>query len=342
MYWQNIFSVFSIKKIVKTTTRVLTFSGKNKKDDVWSDKEEVELKISDDEAEVIPLAKTKKTKKNKKKQQDSDSESVDDIPVPVSKSGKKNKKVESDEELDENLPKPVKKGGRKKNKNQEALDELEGEGDLTEDSEEEEIGKPVEENVKKNKEINGDDSQDLGFKEHVPVFSKTDGKKGNKQGTKSKKSKIIENDHVVGGDMMENGEIDSSEESKPDQDEELSHKLALADISEDKQGDKKLTHKEKKKMKKQQEYEKQMEAMLKKGGQGHSELDSNFTVSQVQKTAGQMAALENAVDIKIENFSISAKGNDLFVNANLLIAQGRHYGLVGPNGWEKSSLYMMW
>lgn len=104
-----------------------------------------------------------------------------------------------------------------------------------------------------------------------------------------------------------------------------------SDLKSDLEG-KKLTHKEKKKLKKQQDYEKQVEFMLKKGGQGHSELESNFTVSQTQKTSGQLAALENAVDIKIENFSISAKGKDLFVNANLLIANGRHYGLVGPNG----------
>lgn len=102
--------------------------------------------------------------------------------------------------------------------------------------------------------------------------------------------------------------------------------------------EKKLTHKEKKKMKKQQEYEKQMDAMTRKGGQGHSELDSNFAMSQVQKTGGQKAALEHAVDIKIENFTISAKGNDLFVNANLLIANGRRYGLVGPNGHGKTTL----
>lgn len=82
----------------------------------------------------------------------------------------------------------------------------------------------------------------------------------------------------------------------------------------------------------QMEYQKQMETLTKKGGQGHSDLGENFTVSQMQKTAGQIAALEFAVDIKVENFSISAKGNDLFVNANLLIAQGRRYGLVGPNG----------
>jgi len=102
--------------------------------------------------------------------------------------------------------------------------------------------------------------------------------------------------------------------------------------------EKKLTHRDKKKLKKQQEYEKQVEIMTKKGGSGHSELDSNFTVSQAQKTAGQLAALENAVDIKIENFSIAAKGKDLFVSANLLIANGRHYGLVGPNGHGKTTL----
>lgn len=72
--------------------------------------------------------------------------------------------------------------------------------------------------------------------------------------------------------------------------------------------DKKMTHKEKKKLKKQQEYEKQVELMTRKGGQGHSDLDSNFTMSQAQKTSGQKAQLEHAVDIKIENFTISAKG----------------------------------
>lgn len=102
--------------------------------------------------------------------------------------------------------------------------------------------------------------------------------------------------------------------------------------------EKRVTNKEKKKMKKQQEYEKQMEALTKKGGQGQSDLDSNFTMSQVQKTGGQKTALEHAVDIKVENFTISAKGNDLFVNANLLIAHGRRYGLVGPNGHGKTTL----
>lgn len=72
--------------------------------------------------------------------------------------------------------------------------------------------------------------------------------------------------------------------------------------------------------------------------------------------------METAVDIKIEKFSIAAKGKELFTNASLLIAQGRRYeshssgsskdfiivtinvilllryGLVGPNGHGKTTL----
>lgn len=106
-----------------------------------------------------------------------------------------------------------------------------------------------------------------------------------------------------------------------------------ADIS-----DKKLSRKEMKKLKKQEEFQQQMEMMTKKGGQGGSSLESNFTVSQTEQSAARAAQLENAVDIKVEGFSISARGKDLFVNANLMIAQGRRYGLVGPNGHGKTTL----
>ncbi|EEZ98814.1 ATP-binding cassette sub-family F member 1 [Tribolium castaneum] len=157
-------------------------------------------------------------------------------------------------------------------------------------------------------------------------------KKSSKKVAKTKKKK----------DLSEEDEIleEPVEESDKEEPDEIAEKVSELQITEAKKEpeEKKLTHKEKKKLKKQQEYEKQMETLLKKGGQGHSDLDSNFTVSQSQKTAGQLAQLENAVDIKIENFSISAKGNDLFVNANLLIANGRHYGLVGPNGHGKTTL----
>jgi len=51
-----------------------------------------------------------------------------------------------------------------------------------------------------------------------------------------------------------------------------------------------------------------------------------------------LAQLETAVDIKIDKFSIAAKGKDLFRDASLTIAQGRRYGLVGPNGHGKTTL----
>lgn len=48
-------------------------------------------------------------------------------------------------------------------------------------------------------------------------------------------------------------------------------------------------------------------------------------------------SLENASDIKLEKFSISAHGKELFVNADLYIVAGRRYGLVGPNGKGKTT-----
>lgn len=121
--------------------------------------------------------------------------------------------------------------------------------------------------------------------------------------------------------------------------DDVAEKIADIQINEETPV-KKLTHKEKKKLKKQQEYERTMEMLTKAGGQGHSELESNFTVSQSQTQQRGNQQLDNAVDIKVENFSIAAKGKELFTNASLLIAQGRRYGLVGPNGYVWMLLHM--
>lgn len=50
---------------------------------------------------------------------------------------------------------------------------------------------------------------------------------------------------------------------------------------------------------------------------------------------------QNALDIVIPNFSISAHNKELFLNSPLTIAHGRRYGLVGPNGAGKSTLLKM-
>lgn len=97
-----------------------------------------------------------------------------------------------------------------------------------------------------------------------------------------------------------------------------------------------ISHKEKKKMKKQMAYQQQMDSLQKKSA--NSDLGEQFTVSQADKSQAKLLQMENAVDIKVDNFSISARGKDLFVNASLHITAGRRYGLVGPNGMGKTTL----
>ncbi|RWS10225.1 ABC transporter sub-family F-like protein 1 [Dinothrombium tinctorium] len=65
-----------------------------------------------------------------------------------------------------------------------------------------------------------------------------------------------------------------------------------------------------------------------------SALDAHFTVSTSSNAENQL--LDNS--LRVENFSISAAGKQLLVNATLHITLGRRYGLVGPNGHGKTTL----
>ena len=93
--------------------------------------------------------------------------------------------------------------------------------------------------------------------------------------------------------------------------------------------EKKLTRKEQKNLEKKAAFQKMV------ADAGETE---QFSISQASTQNRQAQLFETAIDIKIENFSISARGNDLFVNANLHITNGRRYGLVGPNGMGKTTL----
>ncbi|XP_074990727.1 ATP-binding cassette sub-family F member 1 isoform X3 [Calonectris borealis] len=97
--------------------------------------------------------------------------------------------------------------------------------------------------------------------------------------------------------------------------------------------DARVSKKEKKKMKKQLEYERQVATIKAAAAAG----ENDFSVSQAELSSRQ-AMLENASDIKLEKFSISAHGKELYVNADLYIVAGRRYGLVGPNGKGKTTL----
>ncbi|XP_060095184.1 ATP-binding cassette sub-family F member 1 [Heteronotia binoei] len=113
-----------------------------------------------------------------------------------------------------------------------------------------------------------------------------------------------------------------SEEEEEEEDEEKKEDDPYAHLSK----------KEKKKLKKQMEFERQV-ANLKAANAA----ENDFSVSQAEMSSRQ-AMLENASDIKLEKFSISAHGKELFVNADLYIVAGRRYGLVGPNGKGKTTL----
>merc|ERR1719445_198386 len=158
--------------------------------------------------------------------------------------------------------------------------------------------------------------EDSADDEDVEDVKKSKDKKSKKTKSKSPKSDS-DNDGSEGGEDSEEGNDAGEKEEKPK---------------------KALTHKEKKALEKKKKMDAEIARMSTKGGSGHSALDANFTVAQALKTGGALANLENAVDIKIEKFSIAAKGKDLFTNASLLIAQGRKYGLVGPNGHGKTTL----
>ncbi|XP_072226920.1 ATP-binding cassette sub-family F member 1 isoform X2 [Leuresthes tenuis] len=118
------------------------------------------------------------------------------------------------------------------------------------------------------------------------------------------------------GDMMMSAEDVIAEQAKQEEDDPYAN----------------LSKKEKKKKKKMMEYERQVASV-----RAQNALEGDFSISQAEMSSRQ-AMLENASDIKLERFSISAHGKELFVNADLLIVAGRRYGLVGPNGKGKTTL----
>ncbi|KAH6559789.1 hypothetical protein BASA60_000437 [Batrachochytrium salamandrivorans] len=58
----------------------------------------------------------------------------------------------------------------------------------------------------------------------------------------------------------------------------------------------------------------------------------------VNQTKQQSAADSRSKDIKLENFDIQYAGKPILTNANVMLAFGRRYGLVGKNGIGKSTL----
>ncbi|XP_005750732.1 ATP-binding cassette sub-family F member 1 isoform X2 [Pundamilia nyererei] len=292
----------------------------------------------DDEATPASEKTVKKGKKDKKGKKsffeelatDSKAEKVDVVPVKdmhgkqPQKKKKDRRKGKGDDADDENVMLTLSKlsveasdedsvtvsskGSKKKGGNIFAA-LSQGQSDEDEESDLDEDEKPAEKS--------GSDEEDV---EEKPT------KKTKKAEVKSKKEKSAQRPRSMDEDVEEEGsDIGDTTMSAED---------VIAEQAKKPEDDlyANLTKKEKKKKKKQMEYERQVASV-----RAQNALEGDFSISQAEMSSRQ-AMLENASDIKLERFSISAHGKELFVNADLLIVAGRRYGLVGPNGKGKTTL----
>ncbi|CAL8297155.1 unnamed protein product [Lota lota] len=236
--------------------------------------------------------------------QPSDEDDEDEPVVPSKRGGRKNKGG--------NIFAALSQGGSDE---EEGVEDLESEDtpsakDVSEDDEEEKKDED-EKPVMKNKKVEA--------KQPEAKQPKVRAVENEEKQKKAKKDPPKKEKHVewkYSEEEEEEDDNDDTQQAKQDVDDPFAN----------------LSKKEKKKKKKMMEYERQVASVRAK-----SDIEGDFSVSQAEMSSRQ-AMLENASDIKLERFSISAHGKELFVNADLLIVAGRRYGLVGPNGKGKTTL----
>ncbi|XP_058713361.1 ATP-binding cassette sub-family F member 1 isoform X2 [Poecile atricapillus] len=167
---------------------------------------------------------------------------------------------------------------------------------------------------------------------------RNDKAKGKRQGKSGSDDEAEGSEEPKGGKNKFGALRDEEEEEEEEEEDEEGARKGSENEQEEGAGpragpDPRISKKEKKKMKKQAEFERQVASLRAAAASG----DGDFAVSQAELSSRQ-AMLENASDIKLEKFSISAHGKELYVNADLNIVAGRRYGLVGPNGKGKTTL----
>lgn len=315
-------------------------SSKNGKDENdSSDKEKKEVKNN------APASKSKKGKKGKKGKHQSSSEDEEEKFQQL-------QKASSEEESEEEIPAPLPKKSGKKNKspvNMAAallVDELPSE---SEEESEEEKKSPKQISKKDSKveklttdldqvnleEKTSEKSSEEDEKEEE-INNKKKGKKKSRMTEKEKKEKKKKEKMAEELEQQKANQKNNDSENEDEEDDNENNgskkteetKEASAEPETDKA---KFSRKELKKLKKKLETEKMLTAKPASDG------IESFSLSQASQ--GRSAALlENTQDIKVEGFTISTKGRNLFTNATLSIAFGRRYGLVGPNGMGKTTL----
>ncbi|XP_052440846.1 ATP-binding cassette sub-family F member 1 isoform X2 [Carassius gibelio] len=292
-----------------------------------------------------------KKKKDRRKGKPGDDDEDDDDEAEVMKRLKKLSVQPSDEdEEEEEVVAPVK--GGKKNKGGNIFAALsQGQSDDDEDAGDDDDVDEKPQSKKSSKEASEDEKDEEMEKKDENE------KKGVKKGKKFAAKPPKEEDEIEEKEpekSQKKGKKEQPKKGKParpppsddDDDEEEENSdgndtmmsaedVLAAEQAKEKQKDDSsanLTRKEKKKDKKRKEYERQVASL-----RAQDAIEGDFSISQAELSSRQ-AMLENASDIKLERFSISAHGKELFVNADLLVVAGRRYGLVGPNGKGKTTL----
>ncbi|XP_036411060.1 ATP-binding cassette sub-family F member 1 isoform X2 [Megalops cyprinoides] len=283
----------------------------------------------DEEEEVM-----QRLKKLSVQPSDEEEEEEEDAVVP-SKGGKRNKggnifaalsqgqsdddddDASGDEEEDE---KPQNKKSSRKEASEEERDD---EPEKKDENEKKKEVKKSKKTAAKPQKASEDEDEDEEEEEEKEVKKPPKGKKEQpKKGKPARPARSEEDEE----------EEDKSEGEEKGKDEEEEGEDGDGEKGKEEDPYANLSKKERKKMKKQLEYERQVASV-----RAQSAMEGDFSVSQAEMSSRQ-AMLENASDIKLERFSISAHGKELFVNADLLIVAGRRYGLVGPNGKGKTTL----
>ncbi|XP_054834360.1 ATP-binding cassette sub-family F member 1 isoform X4 [Eublepharis macularius] len=317
-----------------------------KRRDKKKDRKKKDVEEDEEENQLIERLKKLST-------QPSDEE--DEVPAPIVKGGKKKKggnvfaalSQEQSEEEEEEPPKPSEADKNKINKA--ACDDEEekrpnkkestGKQKQQEEDEEDIKGKSRKNEKNKGRQQRGgsafailaqSDNEEEDEEEDSEIAKKPKGKAKNKFAA-------LEAEEM---DEEEDGSYSNEEEEESAKGKDKSKQSSMAQSEEEEEDEEKkeddpyahLSKKEKKKLKKQLEYERQVATM-----KAANAAENDFSVSQAEMSSRQ-AMLENASDIKLEKFSISAHGKELFVNADLYIVAGRRYGLVGPNGKGKTTL----
>ncbi|KAM9775710.1 ATP-binding cassette sub-family F member 1 isoform X2 [Syngnathus typhle] len=296
------------------TTEKAVKKGKKDKKGKKSFFEELQTEEKPEKEVKVPAKDAKQPHKKKKdRRKDKGEDAANDSDEDVLLKLKKLSAQASDEE-DEPVVAPRK--GNKKNKGGNifaALNQgMSGEEDNSDlEQQDEPVKKEAEKGKKKEKAKAKvpENDEDEKPKDRMKAIKKTAAEKWHQDED--------EGDNSDDDDMLMSAEDVIAEQAKPQQDDDPFSNLSK---------------KEKKKKKKMMEYERQVASL-----RAQNALEGDFSISQAEMSSRQ-AMLENASDIKLERFSISAHGKELFVNADLLIVAGRRYGLVGPNGKGKTTL----